>query len=83
MIPPLDNVIEPESGPAAPASELAAALPAVDPTSPAAGPVIQLAPMQSSLQLIIDSTYRHQVAGAIPLPTQHRTRKPSLQTFLE
>lgn len=37
MIPFLDSVMEPESVPAAPASESPA--PAVDPTSPADGPV--------------------------------------------
>ena len=36
IIAPLDKVIDPESGPAAPA--LLSPLPAVDPTSPADGP---------------------------------------------
>ena len=39
MIPPLDNVIDPESGPAAPAFESPALLPPELPTSPAVGPL--------------------------------------------
>lgn len=43
IIAPFDSVIDPESGPAAPASESPAPLPADDPTSPGAGPGHQLA----------------------------------------
>lgn len=38
IIAPLDSVKDPESGPAAPASESPALLPADDPTSPGDGP---------------------------------------------
>jgi hypothetical protein len=81
IIAPLDRVIDPESDPAAPASESPTLLPGVDPTSPGAGPVPKLA--IGVKELGIHFPHHFQVVAAMKLPTPSREKKPRLQTFLE